>query len=287
MATRALVDSSINAFWDTARSARPTTPQDLLRRSQALPSKKSVSQKLAKRVTSGSVPIQSARRQESDAEVQDEFRSITVELSGREGFNGTAINGIWRFWRVRNGRLAFRREVEFEVERDDIQEATDAHAETTGADGTAGVQEDVDTGATPCSSRGGNRGVATVRLFLFYMPQVDTWLISDAADGSGTVVADCGPVYTSGEDLGQHWRVWDGDMWREDRNITAEVAYGGPQPPTIKGLRVLQPATLPPPRAPSQRTRAHSQESRRGAAPAYALEPQAPLSARPSRVRRR
>lgn len=279
MATRALVDSSIDAFWKAAGTARPTTPQDLLRRTQ--PTKRATAQKTAKRASS--VAVQSARKSEPDTEVHEEFRAVTVELSGREGFNAVAINGIWQFWLVRNGRLAFRREVEIEVERDDIQE-------TTGDGSTADREKSPDDEAAPTTSRGGsNRGVATVRLFLHYVPQVDSFLISDAADESGTVVADCGPVSASGEDLGQHWRVWDGERWREDRNIVAEVAFDGPQPPTLMGLRVIQPAALTGTSGPGSRTRAHSQEARMSATlTAYPpVEPRAPLSARPQRLPRR
>eukprot|EP00435_Cladocopium_sp_Y103_P052066 s1995_g16.t1 len=54
------------------------------------------------------------------------------------------------------------------------------------------------------------------------VPQTDAWIISDAPDLSGNVIADCGPL-NEGKDLEQIWRVWDGDGWKEDHNISAEI----------------------------------------------------------------
>jgi hypothetical protein len=97
--------------------------------------------------------------------------------------------------------------------------------------------------------------VMTARLFLYYSPQVDHWLISDSPEGGGSVTADCGPVGADGEDLGQHWRVWDGESWRQDRNIHSEVALGGLGFEHLKGLRIVQQPL-------KSRHRAHSQEPR-------------------------
>jgi hypothetical protein len=164
-----------------------------------------------------------------------------VELSGREGFNSIAVNGVWKFWRVKNGRLAFRRDVELEAEGEDIEEegCSDDSANQTG---------------------GGQSGSSTVRLFLFYASQVDSWLISTTSDASGSVTADCGPV-GNGEDLGSNWRVWDGERWCEDRNVNAEVALGSTAFPNLKGLRVVA--------APGAKQRAVSQDSRTSCAPSF------------------
>ncbi|CAJ1396292.1 unnamed protein product, partial [Effrenium voratum] len=111
----------------------------------------------------------------------EEFRKVLVELTGREGYNAAAVNGKWHFWKVKSGRVAFQRELSLE-------------------------------GAAP------EGAVPSLRLFLFYVPQTDTWIISDAPDASGSVVADCGPVL-GGTDLQQSWRVWDGDGWKEETGV--------------------------------------------------------------------
>lgn len=149
---------------------------------------------------------------------------MSVETFGRDGYNAVAVNGEWSFWRVKNGRLAFRREVELEV---DVSDGEDEELEHRGE-------------AASQSSRGGDsRGTAliSVRLFLFYMPQVDMWVISDGPDTTGTVVADCGPVLRD-PDLSQHWRVWDGEAWLEDRNVQVEVHLPDPAPVNLRGLTV-------------------------------------------------
>lgn len=254
MATRGLVDASIGAFWAAAGAPRPTTPQDLLRRQ---------GRQRARRAAGTSVPL-SARRPAgalggaaTEGEAPPELRRVAVELSGREGYNAAAVNGVWRFWAVRGGRLAFHREVELQAE-DDEDTAEDAEEGIASPSSRAARAE----GSVAAGEK------AAVRLHLFYLPQVDSWLISDTPDTSGSVVADCGPV-AGGEDLGQHWRVWDGEAWREDRNILAEVALGGPPPPSLQGLRVV-------PVAPT-RPRAHSLETRPPPPPV----PRAPPTGRP------
>lgn len=252
MATRGLVESSIDAFWSAAAAAQPTLPQDVLRRSQ--PARKlahgtksgynSKSSRVNGAGTSGSL---SARRAAPDPEAHAEFHNITVELSGREGYNSIAVNGIWRFWRVRCGRLAFLRDVEMPMVEDYCSDPSTAVA-------SADVQ-----------AAGSRPGVATIRLYLFYLQQVDSWIISDTPDSSGSITADCGPV-GNGNDLDNHWRIWDGGRWCEDRNVVAEVALGGPGFPNLKGLRVMQ---LPP-----VKQRAMSQEPRTAV-------PRAPSSERP------
>merc|ERR1711879_528645 len=99
-------------------------------------------------------------------------------------------------------------------------------------------------------------GVSTFRLVLFYNREVDSWLISDTVDGSGNVLADCGPIGQSA-DLSGFWRVFDGETWREDRNVTAEVSFGDPVPFGLQGLRVAVP---PPSSAPARTHRSSSQE---------------------------
>lgn len=266
MATRGLIESSIDAFWSTAGAPRPTTPQDLLRRNQpgrkpGVTGSKSARGRplclgtgVAAAGSHSARTSHSARRAAPDQEAHTEFRHVTVELSGREGFNSIAVNGIWRFWRVKNGRLAFRRDVELQVEPEDVEEEGCSDDSTSAGADTAAKQ------------RGTSQtGVATVRLFLFYTPQVDSWLISDSSDTSGSVTADCGPV-GEGEDFGNHWRIWDGEQWCEDRNIVVEVALGGPGFPNLKGLRVATAA--------STKQRAFSQEPR-------TTVPRAPSSDKP------
>lgn len=189
---------------------------------------------------------------EQPAQALSDFRHVTVELSGREGYNAAAVNGVWRFWKVLGGRLAFRRDAELEASGDGSPRSPEA-----------------DVGGPVAV------GGATFRLFLFYLPEVDAWLISDSADTLGSVAADCGPVGHGGADLGQHWRVWDGSDWREDRNIVAEVAHGGPRVAALDGLRVAAP------RHADHGQRAQSQDPRRPREPeAHERRARAPESAR-------
>jgi len=275
MAQKALIDSHIDAFWKAAGGARPTTPQDLIRRNQPV-RKPGGGSKSARgpgeaRQSSASAYPHSARRAAPEAEAHPEFRHITVELSGREGYNAIAINGIWRFWRVKGGRLAFRRDVELQVEAENIEEEEGCSDDSAVASAEAAAQR---------SGAADQTGVATVRLFLFYAPQVDSWLISDTPDSSGSVTGDCGPVGDD-EDLSNNWRVWDGERWCEDRNIVVEVALGcgvgAPAIPNLKGLRVVP--------SNATRQRACSQEPRVG----NTALPRAPISDKPldsSRPRR-
>merc|ERR1712217_82359 len=91
------------------------------------------------------------------------------------------------------------------------------------------------------------------------MRQIDAWLISDNVDGSGDVIADCGPLDNSrGSDFGAFWRVWDGETWRQDRNVVAEAVLGENPPNGLQGLRVL--VSQPCSSAPAAVGRASSQE---------------------------
>merc|ERR1719491_1222718 len=63
-----------------------------------------------------------AEQQQQQPQQHPEFQRISVEISGREGYNAVAVNGVWSFWRVNSGRLAFRREVELEVDGSDAEE---------------------------------------------------------------------------------------------------------------------------------------------------------------------
>lgn len=250
MATRALVDASIDAFWNAAgtgaqelrKPSRPVvTPRRFGPDGAGAPSLPTVTRKSGGSSSSASAALR--------AEANAEYRGISVELRGREGYNAAAINGIWHFWRVRAGRLAFRRTVQVPCEE----------AEHKGALGQdmLGEQEErnrLDSGAEagrtlPPAPEGG-----AVQLYLFYEAEVDAWLISDAPDTSGNIAADCGPV-GRGMDFGQHWRVWDAKTWCEDRNITAEVTFGGPVPGTLEGLRIVPAGT-----AQGARLRAQSQD---------------------------
>lgn len=247
MATRGLVDASIDAFWNSAGSARPATPPEL-RRSQPhrrTGGPRASSLKSARGYAASGGGPHSARRGAPAAEqdLPSEFQHVTVELSGREGYNAVAVNGIWRFWRVRAGRLAFRRDAGLQVEPDNLEE------EGCSSEDSGGATSDANAAAGRTGN--GQSGTETIRLFLFYAPQVDAWLISDSANLSGSISADCGPVGDD-EDLGNHWRVWDGEKWRQDRNIVAEVSYGSSSISNLNGLRVVKPK--------QERQRAASQE---------------------------
>eukprot|EP00913_Durusdinium_trenchii_P018691 g17565.t1 len=95
MATRALIDASIDSFWTAAgscpaRKKRPTVP------------------KLPQQLGQGRV--KAAPRPK--VEESHEFKKILVDITGREGFNAVALNGLWHFWKVKSGRLAFQREIQ-------------------------------------------------------------------------------------------------------------------------------------------------------------------------------
>merc|ERR1711920_561703 len=101
--------------------------------------------------------------------------------------------------------------------------------------------------------------------------------MGDTVDGTGDVLADCGPVESTSSDFADFWRVWDGENWREDRNITTEVILGDPPPPGINGLRVDSAPSCA--SIPTRQARASSQE------PAVNRQPESrppPSSARAS-----
>lgn len=184
MATHALIDASIDSFW--AAAGVPCPAPNGRKKKSALPK----------------LPGQgycqgpkAAVKPKLNEAIGQEFKKVVVEISGREGYNSAALNGVWHFWKVKSGRLAFDREIQ-------LREAADEDSDASPRD----LDEDV----------------KTLRLFLFYVPQTDAWIISDSPDLTGNVIADCGPL-NEGKDLEQTWRVWDGDGWKEDHNISAEI----------------------------------------------------------------
>lgn len=209
MTTRSGVDASIDAFWSSAGLPRP--PDHGMKRRPPKSSRSCSgsrpgggSETLApspRRATSSRPKAEEAGGRQEDR--YPELKHITVEISGREGFNSAAVNGLWNFCGVRHGRLAFFRDAE------------------------------VCGGSEPEDGED-----AVLRLFLHYVPEVDNWLISDVPDLSGTVVADCGPV-GRGSDLQQRWRVWDEDGWREDENVVVKVDLGSSPPGNLRGLAVI------------------------------------------------
>lgn len=149
--------------------------------------------------------------------IGQEFKKVVVEISGRDGYNSAALNGVWHFWKVKNGRLAFDREIQLREEADEDSDASPKRD----------LEEDV----------------KILRLFLFYVPQTDAWIISDAPDLAGNVIADCGPL-NEGKDLEQIWRVWDGDGWKEDHNISAEIIGASELTCLTAGLALGQPLSV-------------------------------------------
>jgi len=246
MATRGLVDSCIDAY--ITPGARPTTPKQLLARSKAgnggyRSTKKSSAkddeeaqfeafcrmkdkqekqekkdrlekerqekqQKLERQIVQGVRP-------DPYAEFAADFSKVSISIQNREGMNAEGINGTWNFWKVRNGRLAFFREI-FE-ESEDAQPEEDAALEA----------EDI-TG----------KPLIVLRLFLFYDRILNMWLVTDTGDVDGMIVADCGPAGES--DLEQVWRVWSGDGWEPDERVSATVIVDGPTSEMLEGLRVKQ-----------------------------------------------
>jgi len=269
MASRALVDKSIDAFWEAAGVPRPSPTQDFARKAASRPPRKprSVGASRPTPRQGASSCIGPAGLPPVEPELHQDFRRVSVEISGREGYNDLAVNGVWSFWRVCCGRLAFVRDV------------------TLDAEGSGAEHEDDEEGKGQRGDerhRGGNDGI---RLFLHYSSQVDAWLISDSPSSSGCILADCGQT-VGGHDMEQHWRVWDGDSWMEDRNIRAEVLVSGPPPVALQGLRVLpagSAAALPllaasaPLPGPPGGPRARSIDGR----PSPPECPRPPLSARP------
>lgn len=251
MATRGLVDASIDGFWEAVKMQRPPPqPRSARGCSGGPPSSRIGSHGPATARSSprrplkqGAYPSAAAHQQPSEPQ-HPEFKQASVQLWGREGYNAVAVNGVWNFWKVRSGRLAFRREIELDAAGDDAEEAAGASPRSATEGAAAGVgpgddEGDEEEGVASSPQRGERRGTGKIRipLFLFYLPQVDAWVISDAPDASGTVVADCGPVAKHG-DMRQHWRVWDGEAWLEDRNIEIEINLGDPAPANLRGLAV-------------------------------------------------
>lgn len=222
MATRALIDASIDSFWNAAGVPCPTNTHCLEKRSASLKLPKSLSQ-------GGSRAPPAA-----PAEV-DVYKKVTVMLTGREGHNAAAVNGLWYYWRVKGGRLAFQRQIVL-----------------------PSAEEDGDDGPSP----------QLLRLFLYYVPPTDAFVISDSCDATvGSIMADCGPI-GEGMDLEQNWRVWDGGGWKEDRNVEAEIRVPDTLPLSMSGLRVA----APPSTARGQRTGGRQEPPL----------PRAPLTARPA-----
>eukprot|EP00929_Paragymnodinium_shiwhaense_P080866 TRINITY_DN42213_c0_g2_i1.p1 TRINITY_DN42213_c0_g2~~TRINITY_DN42213_c0_g2_i1.p1 ORF type:complete len:312 (+),score=29.09 TRINITY_DN42213_c0_g2_i1:89-1024(+) len=267
MSSRAHVDACIDAFWSTAGQKRPVTHQELAksRPAESRVPKLPVATKRSPSATPDAV-------EPSGAASNSEFRKITVEISGRCGYNAEAVNGCWRFWRVRGNRLAFLRDLDLDGPSDDV-----------GLDELApsGPMDALDVACQKASR-------TRLRLFLYYHSHVDAWVISDSPDAAGSICADCGPV-AGDDDLGQHWRVWDGEGWKEDRNIVSEIVLDGPMPANLQGLR-LAPAA--PKLCTSARTRSASQEpssssyrsSLGGSTP---MSARAPLDSRPPLGERR
>jgi len=187
-----------------------------------------------------SPPFASATAKPNNSDANPEFRTVTVEISGRSGYNTAAINGVWNFWRIIGGRLAFSRDAEVQVE----------HSAVVGEGNDELVEDDEE------------EVKAKVRLYLFYVPRIDMWLISDAPDMSGSIAADSGPV-GSDIDLGQNWRVWDGETWSEDRNIVVEIVVGDPAPVGLKPGGLCVAAATP--SVASRRAKSQEPSSRRDA----------------------
>ncbi|CAE7366027.1 unnamed protein product [Symbiodinium natans] len=80
--------------------------------------KRSSSQKLPKSLSQGR-----GRAPPAPVEV-DAYKTVTVELKGREGYNSSAVNGLWHYWRVKGGRLAFQREINLAEGKEEEEEAT-------------------------------------------------------------------------------------------------------------------------------------------------------------------
>jgi len=274
MATRAYVEASIDSFWKEAdRNPRAPSPQEPFRRHRSsakrgagggggklppslaslAPGDKGFNGSGGRKQASGYSASAGPPRSRADTDAED-FKKVCVEIEGREGFNSKAVNGIWRFWKVKSGRLAFRREVR--VESPEEEELNDAD------DRNEAIAE------TSCAEP--RRSTDRICLFLHYVPKTDAWIISDAPDTSGCVLADCGPVGKA-MDLEQVWRVWDRDGWKEDRNILAEVKTDDRASSRISGLRLMPSGAQAAPL--SSRGRAASQD-------VHYPEPTAPASAR-------
>jgi len=258
MATRSLVEASIDSFWNEAGVPRPPSPRGPKRQQPAklkagivvnpklrLPPSPGVDKPRARQTDRGypapSSVTEGSRRGTCNASTSagpprsrvadrdwQEFRNVAVELAGREGYNAAAVNGTWIFWNVKNGRLAFRREVLVDIGEEE-------KSDTLHEPGSVSNAPNPDDVALSSPARVAQ---TAVRLFLVYVQKTDTWIISDSADSTGCVVADCGPVGKA-DDLDQNWRVWDGEGWKEDRNITARILVDDSLPQRLSGLRVV------------------------------------------------
>lgn len=60
-------------------------------------------------------------------------------------------------------------------------------------------------------------------LFLYYLPERDSWVVGMYPGDADTVYAVCGPAGDA--PLTQPWQVWDGKVWVEDPPTAASVMY--------------------------------------------------------------
>eukprot|EP00435_Cladocopium_sp_Y103_P053685 s1995_g17.t1 len=107
MATHALIDASIDSFWAAAGVPCPA-PNGGRKKKSALP-----------KLPQGQGYSQGAKaavKPKLNEAIGQEFKKVVVETSGREGYNSAALNGLWHFWKVKNGRLAFDREIQLREE---------------------------------------------------------------------------------------------------------------------------------------------------------------------------
>lgn len=216
-------------------SSAPTSARSGLHRTRSMAS------------TPSGPALASARAKVNEPDTKTEFQRVTVDISGRSGYNAAALNGEWIFWKVIGDRLAFTREAEVQVEKSAV----------LGLDENEPQSDTVSNGEGEADT---TEVAAKVLLFLFYVPKIDMWLVSDAPGMSGSIAADCGPVGTD-IDLGQNWRVWDGETWSEDLNIVVEICIGDPAPTGLKpgGLRV----GITPPAGATRRAKSQEGSSRR------------------------
>mmetsp|Transcript_30158 Transcript_30158/g.70375 ORF Transcript_30158/g.70375 Transcript_30158/m.70375 type:complete len:285 (-) Transcript_30158:17-871(-) len=246
MANRRVIEASIDSFWEaaeklpishkasalrTGKVARHVPPLPLSAR-EATAGAVSRGRSLRNSSTAAGA-CHSARVARAPKELElppPGSESVTVELCGREGFNEAAVNGVWRFWRVEAGRLAFKRQVHIVPDEPD----------------------------SPGLGEGDATAEAEITLYLRYVPEVDAWVVTDSARGDGDVLADCGPIGRDGEDLGQHWRVYDGSSWAEDTNILAEVSFPDSVNGGLSTLRVPAQSAASTPLAPLQHQEAPS-----------------------------
>merc|ERR1711964_490727 len=58
-------------------------------------------------------------------------------------------------------------------------------------------------------------------IYLYYDQATDNWCIGDQV-GSQSYYAVCGP--SNGHDMGQEWRMWNGQAWEADPKVTATIS---------------------------------------------------------------